>query len=112
MKQKLTQLGLPKNQVDKEIDKATKPRNLYWIAFKRGFMTPPELFCGTKEDFTHLSGSIIYLNGMAFAPPIFDIFYLAQKWQDTHLIDETVSQTVRRYLLQEFLKEQKTLFLV
>lgn len=95
---------------DKEIIEFQKPKNLYWISFKRSFINPVELFCGTKEDFTHLSGSIIYLNGMAFSPPLYDVYFLARRWQQTALIDETMTFAIRRYVLQEFLKEEKNIF--
>ena len=98
-----------KGAKEKDIKEAMKPQDLYWIAFKKG-MFSTELFCGMKEDFTHLSGSIIYLNGMTFAPPLYDVFYLARRWHETRTIDETIAQTIRRYVLQEFLKEEKTIF--
>jgi hypothetical protein len=93
-----------------QIKEIQKPRDLYWMAFKRAMLRPVEIFCGTREDFTHLSGSIIYLKGMAFSPPLYDIYFLATRWQQTSLIDETTTFTIRRYVLQEFLKEEKTIF--
>ncbi len=102
---------MKKTMDSKQIKEFTRPKQLYWIAFKRtGFMTPPELFCGNRDDFTHLSGSIIYLNGMAFAPPLYDVYFLAKRFQQTEMIDETVTFAIRRYVLQEFLKEEKNIF--
>lgn len=99
-----------KNIPEDKIKEFIKPKVLYWITFKRSFMNPPEIFCGTREDFTHLAGSIIYLNGMAFAPPLYDVYFLAKRWQETELIDETITFSIRRYVLQEFLKEEKNIF--
>ncbi len=95
---------------DSQIKEFIRPKKLFWITFKRSFINPVEIFCGTREDFTHLSGSVIYLKGMAFSPPLYDVYFLAKRWQETELIDETITFAIRRYVLQEFLKEEKNIF--
>lgn len=87
-----------------------KYRRLIFVAF-----TPPGLFnrlfgnfeiaAGIREDFYSLSADVIYLNGMTFAPPLYEIFFLSHHWENRALIDETIKGNIFRMTFQEGLKE-------
>ncbi len=87
--------------------------NLLFIAFQRGMFDrifgKPEVVMGTLDDFTNLSGDIVYLRGMTFAPKLYDILFLSHHWESRHLIDETITSNIYRYTIQENLKELATM---
>lgn len=95
----------------KVIDK--KYENLIFIAFYNSFMDriigKPEVVMGTLDDFTNLSGDIVYLRGMTFSPKLYEILFLSHHWESRHLIDETITSNIYRYTIQENLKELATM---
>ena len=107
----------PKRVLDKEgefklIDETYK--DMLFLAWR-----PPGLFnwlfntcevvAGTKDDFSRLSGDVVYLRGMTFAPKIFGVFFLSHHWEEREFIDETIKENIFRYTLQEALKNFATI---
>lgn len=68
-----------------------------------------EVVGGTKEDFSRLSGDTVFLNGMTFAPEIYNILFLSHHWEPRHIIDETIKGNIYRYTLEQNLKELSTM---
>ena len=68
-----------------------------------------EVVAGTEEDFSTLSGDVVYLKGMTFAPKMFGLFFLSHHWEQRHFMDETIKENLFRYTLQEALKDLATI---
>lgn len=68
-----------------------------------------DLIMGTPDDFSPLSASLVFMRGLTFAPPLYDILTLAHHWERRHFIDETIKENIYRYTLQENLKEIATM---
>lgn len=68
-----------------------------------------EVVGGTREDYSTLSGDTVFLNGMTFAPEIYNILFLSHHWEHRHIIDETITGNIYRYTLEQNLKELSTM---
>lgn len=95
-----------------------KYEKMIFIAFRSpGFINRwfPRLFgsttivAGTAEDFSPLSASMVFMRGMTFSPPLYEILTLSHHWERRHFIDETIKENIYRYTLQENLKELATM---
>ncbi len=89
-------------------------QDLIFIAFRppgilNNIFSITEVVGGTREDYSRLSGDTIYMNGMTFAPEIYNILFLSHHWEHRHIIDETISGNIYRYTIEQFLKELATM---
>jgi len=74
-----------------------------------GLLDSEKVIGGVPADYTNLSASVVYLNGMTFSPPLFGIMFLSHHWDKNFMIDETITQNIYRYQLAENLKELATM---
>lgn len=68
-----------------------------------------EVIGGIPQDFSSLTGEIIWLNGMTLSPPLYLIYFLSHHWENRAFIDETIKGNIYRYTLQEGLKDMATI---
>ena len=102
-------LSVPKGEkYEKMIFLAYRPKGLFNKIFS-DLLGNVNVVAGTPEDFSPLSASVIYLNGLTFSPPLYKILFLSHHWERRHFIDETIKENIFRYTLQETLKEIATI---
>jgi hypothetical protein len=95
-------------QADKLIESKHLAKKFFCVAFKQGMRK--EIFLGTPEDFHgDFNGSRVWIKGSAFAPKIFDIYATSKTWLYTEKYDEVVTTNIKRYVLEDFLSELKTI---
>lgn len=118
--------SIPQRKVSKEgletrkslAEEGQKYERVIFVAFRPpGFFNrvfgwllgSDQIVMGSPEDFTPLGASIVYMKGLTFAPPLYEILTLAHHWERRHFIDETIKENIYRYTLQENLKELATM---
>jgi hypothetical protein len=115
----------PKHKIIEEEDEMTgykikkkevieESKDLFILSFNKGSPFPlslfddTQLFFGYSTDISNPSAGVVYANGI-LAPQIFGIFFLANHFEKTYMIDESIKDLIYRYMLQENLSEIKNI---